>query len=239
MRFKVEGEKGSACPAPKPPLKGGQGNKSGISAAFLGPGIQRTQALPDLRRALADVPEITAWSEPLWGAGGPWTRPLPVDEAVPSIPKAERAPVRMPTTADQAALIARDGRHCRFCGIPSICAEVRKALHRAYPDAARWGDRNAEQHAGLQAMWLQFDHFLPHARGGRNDLGNMLVTCAPCNCGRSNLALAEAGLADPRIRSPVASVCDGVERLLSRTACGEPGGRRRMSVGGTGAMVTG
>lgn len=160
---------------------------------------------------LADMPEIAAWSDALWGAGGPWTQPLPVEKPAPFMPKAERTASRMPTTDDRAALIARDGRHCRFCGIPLIRAEVRKALHQSYPEAARWGDRNAEQHAGLQAMWLQFDHVLPHARGGMNDPDNMLLTCAPCNNGRSNLTLAEAGLADPRERAPIASTWDGLE----------------------------
>src|ERR1700755_1995904 len=38
-------------------------------------------------------------------------------------------------------------------------------------------------------------------RGG-NELENIVITCAPCNNGRSNLTLAEAGLADPRLRAP-------------------------------------
>ena len=162
---------------------------------------------------LADVPEITAWSEALWGGGRPWTRPLPVEQPEPFVPKDQRVGRRRFTNEEEAGLIARDGRHCRFYGIPLVRAEVRKALHRAYPEAARWGDRNADQHAGLQAMWLQFDRILPHARGGTNDPGNMLVTCAPCNNGRSNLTLAEAGLTDPRSRPSIGSTWDGLERF--------------------------
>lgn len=172
----------------------------------------RSTLADDLIR-LADMPEVTAWTESLWGPSGPWSRPLPVERCAPFIPKAERVALQMPSSQEKAALIARDGRHCRFCGTPLIRAEVRKALHRAYPEAARWGDRNADQHAGLQAMWLQFDHLLPHARGGTNDPGNMLVTCAPCNFGRSDLTLDEAGLADPRERSPLSSTWDGLERF--------------------------
>ncbi len=162
---------------------------------------------------LADMPEIATWTGSLWGLGGPWSRPLPVEHRILSIPKAERVPLRMPTSQEKAALIARDGRHCRFCGVPLVRAEVRKAMHRAYPEAARWGDRNVDQHTGLQALWLQFDHVLPHARGGTHDPDNLLVTCAPCNFGRSDLTLDEAGLADPRQRPPIVSTWDGLERF--------------------------
>ena len=62
-------------------------------------------------------------------------------------------------------------------------------------------------------MDLHYDHLLPHARGGTNDFENMLVTCAPCNCGRDNLTLEEVGLSDPRLREPVRSAWDGLERF--------------------------
>ncbi len=169
---------------------------------------------------LADSAEITAWAEALWGSGGPWTRPLPVEHPEPSVPKGQRVADRMPSSEGQSALVARDGRHCRFCNIPLVRAEVRKLICRAYPKAARWGPRNLDQHAGLQAMWLQFDHVLPHARGGTNDLGNLLVTCAPCNYGSSNLTLAEVGLLDPRLRPVLSSTWDGLERFSTPTLQG-------------------
>jgi 5-methylcytosine-specific restriction endonuclease McrA len=78
-----------------------------------------------------------------------------------------------------------------------------------------WGDRNAEQHAGLQAMWVQYDHVVPHARGGDNALTNLVVACAPCNCARMDYTLEEVGLLDPRTREPVRSSWDGLERLLA------------------------
>lgn len=163
---------------------------------------------------MADIPEIAEWSESLWGKGGPWTQPMNTEVAA-FVPKEERHSERMPTTAEKRELIERDGRHCRFCGIPLVRSEVRTLLHKAYPEVVRWGARNSEQHAGLQAMWLQFDHLLPHARGGSNDLDNLIVTCAPCNNGRSNLTLEEVGLSDPRLRSPKRSTWDGLERVMS------------------------
>jgi 5-methylcytosine-specific restriction endonuclease McrA len=119
----------------------------------------------------------------------------------------------MPTSGQKAQLLARDGHHCRFCGIPLIRAEVRRRFTDAYPSAARWGRRNVEQHAALQAMWVQYDHILPNARGGATDLSNLVITCAPCNFGRTDLTLEEVGLLDPRSRPPIRSAWDGLERF--------------------------
>ena len=49
--------------------------------------------------------------------------------------KADRVPARMPNAMERAAVIARYGRHCVFCGIPLIRAEVRSAINRMYPVA--------------------------------------------------------------------------------------------------------
>ena len=171
------------------------------------------RAIADELIRLANDPAVREWVESLWGAGGPWTRPLHVEQPVPFMRREERLKVRMPSMADKKALLARDGLHCRFCGIPLIRAETRSLMCQAYPQALPWGIRNVDQHAGFQALWLQYDHLLPHARGGTNDLGNMIVTCAPCNNGRSNLTLEEVGLSDPRLRDPVRSTWDGLERF--------------------------
>lgn len=171
------------------------------------------RALADQLIRLADIPAITEWTESLWGSGGPWSRPLPVENPVPYIPKHQRMKLRMPGRSDTAKLIERDGFHCRFCGIPVVRAEIRMLMRTMYPEAVRWGSRNADQHSGFQALWLTYDHLLPHARGGSSDLENMLVTCQPCNCGRSNLTLDEVGLADPRLREPIRSAWDGIERF--------------------------
>lgn len=153
----------------------------------------------------ADLPAVRAWSNSLWGKGGPFSRPLFVDASLPSIPKAENPLARMPSTAEKRALIARDGYNCWFCGISVIREEVRKRICVAYPTHPIWGRTNDTQHAAFQAMWLQYDHLVPHARGGTNAPDNMLITCAPCNYGRTALTLAETGLSDPREREPVRS----------------------------------
>jgi hypothetical protein len=174
---------------------------------------------------LADMPVIADWSESLWGSGLPWAKPLPVENPVPFVPKGLRPSARMPTAAETRALLARDGFRCRFCGIPLIRAETRSRIRNAYPDALRWGGRNSDQHAAFQAMWLQYDHVIPHARGGTNELNNLVVTCAPCNNARSNLTLEEVGLADPRERDPLHTTWDGLERFARKGVKGrdEPG----------------
>ena len=63
------------------------------------------------------------------------------------------------------------------------------------------------------AMWAQYDHILPYARGGTSNLDNIVVACAPCNFGRMNYTLEEVGLTDPRLREPVRSTWGGLENF--------------------------
>ena len=46
------------------------------------------------------------------------------------------------------------------------------------------GDTDQTQYAGFQCLWWQYDHLLPHSRGGGNGIDNVAITCAPCNYGR-------------------------------------------------------
>ena len=169
--------------------------------------------LADALIRLADMPAVREWTESLWGTASPHIQFRAVADAPPSLVRDQRIKVRMPTTAEKALLHQRDGYHCRFCGIPVIRAEIRTRIKAVYPEALPWGAKNTEQHAGFQCMWLQYDHLLPHARGGNNDLSNIVITCAPCNYGRWNKTLAEVGLTDPRTREPVPSTWDGLERF--------------------------
>jgi 5-methylcytosine-specific restriction endonuclease McrA len=162
---------------------------------------------------LANMPVLRDYTESLWGAKSPYVQYRAVPDAPPGLAKDQRVKVRMPSAAEKAALYRRDGYHCRFCGIPVIRGEVRKRIRSAYPDALRWGPTNVEQHAAFQLMWAQYDHVLPHARGGNNELDNVLITCAPCNFGRWHYTLEEVGVLDPRTRKPVQSTWDGLERF--------------------------
>jgi 5-methylcytosine-specific restriction endonuclease McrA len=159
----------------------------------------------------SNLPEIRTWTESAWGKQPAGSRPSLTFERLQS---SELDPLRQANRQLQSQLHARDGYHCRYCGIPVVRAEVRKFLVRQYPEASLWGRTNMSQHAALQAMWAQYDHVHPHSRGGRTSLENLVVSCAPCNFGRMEYLLEEVGLSDPRERKPVKSTWDGLERLL-------------------------
>lgn len=168
----------------------------------------------------ANMPKIREWTESLWGSAKDnpdqhlYRRYRVRDDAPPNLPKGDRIPVRMPNTSERRQIIETYGRHCIFCDIPLISVEVRKTLVEFYPQAIPWGSTNPTQHAALQCMWMQFDHLLPHSRGGDNSIENVVVTCAPCNYGRGDNTLGELGLTDPTTRPHYKTSWDGLERLL-------------------------
>jgi 5-methylcytosine-specific restriction endonuclease McrA len=168
----------------------------------------------------ADMDAIRGWTESLWGskAANPeqwkYHRFRVVAGAPPHLPKAQRIPQRMPFALERRSIIERHGRNCVFCGIPLISREVQNALRHAYPDALPWGRTNSTQHAAFQCMWMQFDHVLPHSRGGSNTLDNVVITCAPCNYARWHWTLEEVGLIDPRTFPIHKTSWDGLERIL-------------------------
>jgi len=123
---------------------------------------------PDLAEQLiqlADIPAIREWTESIWGRGSPYLQ-ITLEPHGAMAQSGAQATERMPSKADKQLLLIRDGFHCRFCGIPVIRAEVRQRIAKAYPNALSWGRRNVEQHAAFQAMWTQYDHVLPHSKGG-------------------------------------------------------------------------
>jgi 5-methylcytosine-specific restriction endonuclease McrA len=168
----------------------------------------------------ANMPVLRAWIESLIGskAANPdqwkYHRSREISESPPILKKEQRIKKREPSREERQLIIQRYGRNCVFCGIPVISVQVRKAFNRAYPDAAPWGRTNASRHAAFQCMWMQFDHVLPHSRGGDNSIDNVVVTCGPCNFGRMQYTLEELGLLDPRQRPPQKTDWDGLERML-------------------------
>ncbi len=157
--------------------------------------LQRADGL--IRRADDDA--VRQWTEALWGqqaAGIHRYREVP--GSPPAVTAAARTGSETPTADVRRAVIARDGYHCRFCGVPVVGAKVRQAIRAVYPEALPWGSTNPSQHAAFQCMNLQFDHVIPYSRGGPTSLENLVVTCAPCNFGRGSWTVEEVGLIDPR-----------------------------------------
>lgn len=162
----------------------------------------------------ADMPIIREWTESIWGIGGIFSNLKKKLGDPITLPKEERDPLRMPDKEGEKLILLRDGYFCRFCGIPVIRKEVREVLKKHYPNALKWGSRNPDQHAAFQAMWVQYDHLIPHARGGKTNLENMLITCGPCNYGRMNYLIEEIGIILPPKSSSADENWDGLERIL-------------------------
>lgn len=158
---------------------------------------------------LADNEAVWNWTDSIWGANSPYVIVCKVESNAAE----NRETERMPTAEQKTQLHLRDGYHCRFCGMPVVRPEIRKKICSTYPAQAPWGRTNKSQHAALQAMWAQYDHVVPHSHGGKNDLENLVVTCAACNFGKMSYTLGELSLSDPRSRPPVQSLWDGLERF--------------------------
>jgi hypothetical protein len=146
----------------------------------------------------ADCDAVRAYTEKAWGKGSAARNELlEVAYAPAHLAIAERPRPRMPGILTRKKALARDGHHCRFCGVPVIDPMVRRNLSVMYPDAVRWGSTNSSQHAAFQCMWLQFDHILPNSRGGDSSFDNIVIACAACNFGRMGATLEEARLRNP------------------------------------------
>jgi 5-methylcytosine-specific restriction endonuclease McrA len=164
------------------------------------------------------MPEVWHWVNPAWG---PSRRDLALNVKVlkpngdtQKLLKSERPVPRLATPKVKAAVRARDGYRCRYCGIPVVDADIRKTAALLYPDAVPWKDGDARgQHAAFQCFWLQYDHVVPHSHGGASSEDNLVVTCALCNYGKDEYTLAQLGISDPRLRPPEPVSWDGLERL--------------------------
>ena len=133
---------------------------------------------------------------------------------IPSVPRVTRDPIRGVPQAIKSLVLQRDGHRCRYCGIPVIDKGIWDVARTLYPAAVAYTPSDPRsQHAGFQCMWLQYDHVVPHSRGGRSDQANVVVTCALCNFGKWDFTLRQLDIADPRLRPPESAAWDGLERL--------------------------
>ncbi|MBB4193036.1 5-methylcytosine-specific restriction endonuclease McrA [Rhizobium aethiopicum] len=172
----------------------------------------------------ADMREIWNWINPDWEKPHLNVRNHQPEGDTQEIPKTMRDPVRHPPLHVKAAVLARDGYRCRYCGIPVIHADIRKIAHALYPDAVPWQASDpGKQHAAFQCLWLQYDHVVPHSHGGASAEENIVISCALCNFGKDRYTLRQLGLCDPRLRPPTPILWNGLECLR---ACALPRSRR-------------
>ena len=145
----------------------------------------------------ADIPEISEWVESILGKKSPYIQFHSIDSSPPILQKNMRIPIRMPNKGEKQKIHKVYWYCCQFCGIPVVRPEIRDRIRRQYPDALRWGKTNASRHAGFFALWAQYDHIVPHARGGDNSFENLILTCSACNSGRMNYMLEEVWIMRP------------------------------------------
>src|SRR6185437_11117253 len=165
----------------------------------------------------ADMPTLHDWASRIMGATSTEIhRYRRVSGADAKVASHDRAVAREPNPAVKAAIYARDGYRCRYCGYRVVHPRVRGAMAAMVPDTIRWGPKNNERHAAFYTVTATIDHLVPHAKGGDNAPENLLTTCQPCNFGRSSWLLEEVGLIDPHTRPPVCDEWDGLTRILAR-----------------------
>jgi 5-methylcytosine-specific restriction endonuclease McrA len=162
---------------------------------------------------LANNKTIWLWTESVWGKQTPYNTPRQITPNPPVLPPSERAKPRDATPETKRQIHERDGHYCRFCKIPVIRPAIRTAIHKQYPTAVPWGPSNTTQHAAFQCLWAQYDHIIPHARGGQSTLENMVLTCAACNYGRGNYLLEDFNLIHPNLHPPRTGPWDGLNRF--------------------------
>lgn len=165
----------------------------------------------------ADFPEIEKWTESLWGKAIPPSTLRRLVEDPQPIPKERQDKKDVPAEMSRN-LVARDGYHCRWCGIPVIPKRVRDYLKGKYGEPMRWVNSGYVEHAAFKAMTLVEDHLIPRSRDGKTLLNNLIVSCWPCNSGRGNFMPEEMCLIRPiPAEGPwIKSNWDGLKRVLSK-----------------------
>ncbi len=165
---------------------------------------------------VSDRPEIMAWRQQVMTTYRPNLHGPGPSYAIKPVPAERRDPRRMPLAALKREILERDGHLCRFCGMILMLSKTRKRIERAYPEATRASCLQWDSHALLRGMDVQFDHIVPWSRGGPTSLGNMVITCPPCNYGRGSWTPAESYLFDPRHRAPEVTDWDGLNDAFHR-----------------------
>lgn len=126
---------------------------------------------------------------------------------------------RYPGTLERS-IFARDGWHCRYCGVPVVTEDAQRLLNQLVgPQLFPLGRRNRDRHGIRLALSANLDHVDSWSTGGSSLQDNLVTACWCCNFGKAHYSLAALGLDDPRHREPPRTTWDGGTRLQA-TASG-------------------
>ncbi|WP_205745490.1 HNH endonuclease [Egicoccus halophilus] len=157
-------------------------------------------------REASDAVRIRRWPLP----------PLPLHR--PPVASRGRSGDASPVTI--AAMFARDGYRCRYCGTRTVAREALEAMAAAamrfgpdvFPRAPGW--RMDGTHPAFYWQYATDDHLLAASVGGpADDLDNLVSACWPCNVRKGNATLEQLGWGPPL---PPRHDLDGWDGLVSR-----------------------
>ena len=121
---------------------------------------------------------------------------------------------RQASSLQEKLVYKRDGYRCRYCSSRLIPGIVLKAFSRVIGGDSFGITGTRQQHHGAAvSIRACADHVVPHARGGRTNVENLVTACWPCNFAKAGYAVEEIGIQDPRLRPPQPS--DDWDGLMS------------------------
>ena len=95
----------------------------------------------------------------------------------------------------QLTVFMRDKFTCRYCGKRTVFVPILRALSFRYPEILPYHP-NWKWNSCHPIYWTHSascDHLIPIARGGTNELGNLVTACYMCNSTKQNWLLHELG----------------------------------------------
>ena len=137
-----------------------------------------------------------------------------LNSAVPA-GASEFDPVRNAPRELQRRVFQRDSYTCRYCGLRQVSMDALRAFERVVGVSQfRTVGTNAEQHGVIHGFKIVADHVVPHCRGGRTDMDNLVTSCPGCNYGKGSFTVGELAISDPRERPPCGDDWDGLLSLV-------------------------
>ncbi|WP_158933257.1 HNH endonuclease [Acidisphaera sp. S103] len=167
----------------------------------------------------ADMPAVRAYASSVMGRISTDIHRYRTIAGLPDIvARPNKTKIRRLQPLEEMAVFERDGFRCRYCDCRVVISQARRIMMLAAPEELPWGARDKDRHAAFYALTAVADHFVPHARGGTSEPGNLITTCQPCNYGKGDSLVEQVGLINPWARPPICDDWDGLRRMLSHTS---------------------